>query len=154
METLIAAGVLAMSALFFALAGSFPELVADPGGLALFPRTVAVFAGAASAAFLIQVFLRRAPTGYRWGATSGSASAWLRAHRVEVLSFALVGLLPFLIEWFGFVAAVGIFSVLILAVSGIRFLPLALTASLTTAGVYVGYAVVLGATLPRGSLWD
>jgi hypothetical protein len=74
--------------------------------------------------------------------------------RVEVASFAVVGLLPFAIQWIGFIAAVGIFTVLMLVISRVRLLPLTITAVLTTAGIYVAYAVVLGAVLPSGQLWD
>ena len=153
-ELLIAAGALAMSALFFVLAGQFPSLAADPGGLSLFPRIVAAFTGLASAAFLIQAIRRRAAYRPHLAAALPSAGTWLRYRRVEVASFTLVGLLPFAIQWIGFVAAVGTFTVLLLVVSRVRLLPLTLTAFLTTAGIYVAYAVVLGAILPIGELWD
>jgi hypothetical protein len=152
-ELLIAVGALAMSALFFVLAGRFPSLAADPGGLALFPRIVAVFTGLASAAFVIQV-IRRCTVGRPLEVTLRAAGAWFAQRRVEVVSFAVVGFLPFAIQWIGFTAAIGVFTVLLLVISRVRLFPLAITALLTTAGVYVAYAIVLGAVLPAGQLWD
>lgn len=154
MELLIAAGALAMSALFFVLAGRFPSLAADPGGLSLFPRIVAAFTGLASAAFLIQAIRRRDAYRPHVEGALHSVGTWLMYRRVEVASFALVGLLPFAIQWIGFIAAIGIFTVLMLVVSRVRLFPLTLTALLTTAGIYVAYAVVLGAILPNGELWE
>ena len=143
-----------MSALFFVLAGRFPSLAADPGGLALFPRIVAVFTGLASAAFVIQVLRRRNVGRPQLEGTLRAAGAWFAQRRVEVVSFAVVGLLPFAIQWIGFTAAIGVFTVLLLVISRVRPFPLALTALLTTVGVYVAYAIVLGAVLPAGQLWD
>jgi hypothetical protein len=143
-----------MSALFFVLAGSFPSLAADPGGLSLFPRIVAAFTGLASAAFLFQAIRRRSADRPHVEVTRHRAGKWLMRRRVEVASFAVVGLLPFAIQWIGFIAAVGIFTVLMLVISRVRLLPLTITAVLTTAGIYVAYAVVLGAVLPSGQLWD
>ena len=154
MELVIAAGALAMSALFFVLAGRFPELAADPGGLTLFPRIVAVLTGAASAAFLFQSLLPRTAARQENGSAITSPVAWLRDRRLEVITFTLVGLLPFSIQWFGFIAAVCIFTALILMTSRVRWLPMLLTTLLTTAGIYIAYAIVLGAVLPVGRLWN
>jgi Tripartite tricarboxylate transporter TctB family len=152
-ELVIVVGAFAMSILFFVLAGRFPSLAADPGGLSLFPRMVAVFTGLASAAFLAQAIRRIADRPHLEG-TVHSAGKWLMQRRVEMASFAVVGLLPFAIQWLGFVAAVGIFTVLMLVISRVRLFPLTITALLTTAGIYVAYAIVLGAVLPNGQFWD
>jgi len=144
-----------MSALFFVLAGQFPVLLADPGGLSLFPRAVAVLTGLASAIFLIQSLRSRtASFTFLSSASRQSVERWLVTHHTAIASFVLVGLLPFAIQWLGFVAAIGLFTVLMLGVSRVRLVPLAMTAVLTTAGIYLAYAIVLGAILPAGKLWE
>jgi hypothetical protein len=152
MDVVIASGALAMSALFFVMAGQFPHLAADPGGLALFPRITAAVTGAASAAFLVQAVARTAPHWRDWQGTPEAISSFLKNRRLELVTFVLVGLLPFAIQALGFVPAIFIFAALVLAASRIRLLPLALTAILTTAGIYLAYAILLGAVLPTGYL--
>ncbi len=152
MDIVTAAGALVMSTLFFALAGQFPQLAADPGGLALFPRMTAVLTGTASAAFLVQALLRTAPRLQARQRAPGSISGFLENRRVELATFAFVGLLPFAIQALGFMAAIFVFTAVVLAVSRVRLLPLALTTILTTAGIYVAYAILLGAVLPAGYL--
>lgn len=152
MDIAIASGALVMSVLFFINAGQFPELAADPGGLALFPRITAVLTGTASAAFLVQALLRSAPLWRDRQRTANSISSFVKDRRLELVTFAFVGLLPFAIQALGFVAAIFVFTALVLAVSRIRLLPLALTTILTTAGIYIAYAIILGAVLPTGYL--
>jgi hypothetical protein len=152
-EIVIAAGALAMSALFFVLAGQFPKLAADPGGLALFPRIVAAVTGLASAAFFVQAVLRRAPLlSHTFRPASLSVAGLLDGRGVAVAIFAFVLLLPFAIQALGFVAAIFVFTTLVLAVSRVKLIPLALTTVLTTVAIYIAYAIILGAVLPSGYL--
>jgi putative tricarboxylic transport membrane protein len=153
-EALIAACVLGMCIVFYLLAGHFPELVADPGGLALFPRIVAVVTGAASLAFLIQLLVRRQLQARKPARSFGAAGAWIRERRQEILSFALVGALPFGINWLGFIPAIAVFTASLLLVFRVTLIPLVLTTVFTAAGVYAAYALALGAVLPVGRLWN
>jgi hypothetical protein len=154
MDGVLATGTLALSALFFVLAGQFPHLAADPGGLALFPRVAAVLTGTASAAILVQALLRNAPRlrGRQWA--PNSIADFLKNRRVELATFAFVALLPFAIQALGFVVAIFVFTAAVLAASRVRPLQLALTTILTTAGIYIAYAIVLGAVLPNGYLFQ
>jgi hypothetical protein len=153
-DIVIAAAALAMSTLFYILAGDFPHLAADPGGLALFPRVVAVIAGVASAAFLVQAFLRRQPRAGARALLAMSLARALKERRLELMTFALVGLLPFAIQALGFNAAMFVFTALVLAAARVPLIPLAATTALTTAGIYVAYAIILGAHLPTSQLFD
>ncbi len=153
-EALITVCVLGMCVAFFLLAGHFPELVADPGGLALFPRIVAVVTGAASLAFLIQLLVRRQLRSRNPAGLLHTTGTWVREHRQEILSFALVGALPFGISWLGFIPAIAVFTASLLLVFRVALIPLALTTVFTTAGIYAAYALALGAVLPVGRLWN
>jgi putative tricarboxylic transport membrane protein len=158
-DLVIAGAVLAMSTVFFVLAGDFPRIAADPGGLALFPRAVAAITGAASAVLMLQIALRRlrAPRPVVGGGAFDPAAhvgAFLRANGFALVTFLLVVLFPFAISAFGFVAAVALFSTLVLAASRLPPFVVAATAVLTTVGIYVAYALVLGAILPSGYLFQ
>lgn len=153
MDLLIAAVVLAVSTLFYVLAGDFPRMAADPGGLALFPRAVAAATGLASAAILVQGLIRRQIFPAGAGALLAGLPDAVRTHRLALVTFLLVLLFPFAITAFGFVAAVAIFSTLVLVASGLPMIKVAVTAVLTTVGIYVAYALILGAILPTGYLF-
>jgi hypothetical protein len=96
--------------------------------------------------------MRTTPLWRDWQAAPNSIAGLLRNRRPELVIFAFVGLLPFAIQALGFVAAIFLFTALVLVASRVRPIPLALTTILTTAGIYIAYAIMLGAVLPTGYL--
>jgi len=148
MGSIIALLALGLSATFFYVAGSFPHLAADPGGPALFPRIAALITAAASIGVLIQ------EVGKRRLLARENASMFqsVRFDREQFLVFGTVAALPFGIQYVGFVAATFGFALIILLGLRVRPVSAAIASSLTAAGLYVAYAIILGAVLPSGQL--
>jgi putative tricarboxylic transport membrane protein len=154
MAILVTITALAMSIVFFVVAGSFPSLAADPGGPALFPRIAAAITGTACILYCIQVYATRRTTLGSFVEELPRRLLAVIERRAQLASFALILFLPFAIAAVGFVLATLAFVVALMLISGISLFRTLITAVIVTAFIYAGYALLLGAVLPRGYLWS
>lgn len=155
MEIIVLLGALVASIVVGVLSTGLPQLAADPGGPALFPLVAASITGVACALLIGQRLLARAGTTQSHGRSDTARRLFdnARTNIRQLIIVVLVLVFPFGIEWLGFNIAVLLFTFLVLLVSGKSFVVTALTSVFITAGVYVGYVVVLGAVLPHGRLF-
>jgi hypothetical protein len=154
MEIVLLLGTLAASIVVAVLSTGLPQLAADPGGPGLFPMAAAVVTGAASAILLAQrLFAQVAAVASGGGdALAPRILSNARANIRPLGVVVLVLLFPLGIEWIGFTEAVLVFSFLALFVSGKSLGVSSVVSVLIAAGVYVAYALILGAVLPEGEL--
>ncbi|WP_046868146.1 tripartite tricarboxylate transporter TctB family protein [Microvirga massiliensis] len=151
MQYVIPLVAVTFGAVFFVQSFSFPHLMADPGGPALFPRIVAAGAVIGGMALLVQAFLQRAPAIARAGVRS--EFRW-RERSSEIAIFLLVLILPIGVNYLGFNAYLFIFMAIGLRISGIGTSKSIIISALSTVGIYVAYSKVLGAILPSGILFS
>lgn len=151
MEIIIALVCLAISTTALVLGTSMPQLEADPGGPALFPSIVAVITGLACLVFIAKRFSLKALR--KKAGDLNKFIPWVQKQRIAIALFGLVILLPFMIDFLGFVVATFAFTLTALLVSGLRLIRSVVTSVLVAAGVYGIYAIVLGAILPTGLLF-
>ena len=154
MEMFLLVATLALSVGIGWMSRSLPQLAADPGGPGLFPFAAACVTGVACLLLMGQrlfaeVRVARTQTA-RAMVSNAFAQSRAKARQWGVVLLVLV--FPLMIDWIGFVAAVFLFGFSTLLVSGKQLATAALASVLITAGVYVAYAMILGAVLPRGQL--
>ncbi|WP_316980398.1 tripartite tricarboxylate transporter TctB family protein [Shumkonia mesophila] len=156
MALIVALVAFSMSVVFFGITFEFPHLAADPGGPALYPRIVAVVTGFACALYGVQHLVTRKPVSPSKGRRGTAADWWSAAiaDKTKIFSFALVILLPAAIDVVGFAGATFLFVIILMMISGVNLVRSMITAVLSSAGVYAGYAWVLGAVLPKGFLFE
>lgn len=153
MEMILLLGTLAASVVIAVLSTGLPQLAADPGGPGLFPLAAAVVTGAASAALIGQrLFFGAGAASRDRVSVARHLLADMRANLRPLGVVLLVLLFPLGIEWIGFTEAVLLFSFFTLFVSGKSLAMSALTSALIAAGIYIAYALILGAILPEGQL--
>jgi hypothetical protein len=151
MEIFLLLMTLAFSVFVGKLSLGLPHLAADPGGPGLFPFAAACMTATACVLLLGQRVFREA----RVHKGHGSVGDWVGkacANRRQLGIVLLVLLFPLAIEWLGFVIAVFAFSFLVILVSGKSLVVSVLASLLITGSIYVAYAIILGAVLPRGTL--
>jgi len=154
MELFLLLATLALSVAMGGFSLQLPQLAADPGGPSLFPLAAASITGLACVLLIGQrLFFATRPAGsFNFRDTVQNLVAQARQNSRQLGTIVLVLAYPLGIDWLGFVAATLLFSFLVLVTSG-KSLAIAIIASmLITAGIYVAYAIVLGAVLPQGQL--
>jgi len=154
MELFLLLATLALSVAMGGLSLQLPQLAADPGGPSLFPLAAAGVTGLACVLLIGQrLFFTAGPANsFNLRDTVQNLVAQARANSRQLGVIVLVLAYPLGIDWFGFVAATFLFSFLVLLTSGKSFVIAIVVSLIITAGLYVAYAIVLGAVLPEGQL--
>lgn len=154
MELFLLWVTLALSVAMGGLSFQLPQLAADPGGPSLFPLAAASITGLACVLLIGQrlFFATRAASSFNFRDTVQNLVTQARQNTRQLGTIVLVLAYPLGIEWLGFIAATLLFSFLVLVTSGKRLVIATMASVLITVGIYIAYAIVLGAVLPQGEL--
>jgi hypothetical protein len=146
---------LVASIVFFLISFSFPEVSADPGGLALFPRIAAVLTGVSSAGLLASLVMRGGSAAalqtvarffVNW---RESSSEGFEIRRTTII-LALCALYPLIVLKFGFFLGSLVFSfVLVLFYRG-TMVQAAILSLVLAVALQLFFATLLGVFVPPG----
>jgi hypothetical protein len=154
-EILVAAVVLAMSALFFVTSLTFPQIGADPLGLARVPQFIALASAIASLAVIARAARRlRAEQGVPRPILGQSLSA-LRAAiadpwRPSILVVPLTFAYPAAVLAAGFLVGTTVYLFILMKIYRIGTVQSAAVAMATAFAVYAFFAYVADVSVPTG----
>lgn len=158
-EWIITIIALVISIVFFILSFDFPQLPGDPGGGALFPRTLSVITGAA-AIFLVVRLIRRPSsdtpgpleslgTFYGlWRKGTGDEASVTARRMVYVFIFSIA--YPWFIVKMGFLLSTGIYVFILMKLFRTKTLSSLVLSCITAFGLYFFFIKVLEAYVPPG----
>ena len=158
-EWLIGVSALIISIVFIINSFTFPEIVADPGGLALFPRALSVITGSAASVLIGQLI-------WRAYGTNPLKTAWLWVYgifypipdgraktilvRQTIYLFFLSAFFPWVILKAGFILATSLFAYSLLSIFGTGKLKNLFFSVVVTAVIYFFFVYLIGAPVSRG----
>jgi hypothetical protein len=159
-EWIIVIIALVISVVFFTITFTFPQLPGDPGGGALFPRTLSVITGAA-AIFLVVRLIRRPSSDttntpleslrkfcglWRKGTVDEPSVAARRMTYVFIFSIAY----PWFIVKMGFLLSTGVYVFILMKLFRTKTITSVILSSITAFVLYFFFIKVLEAYVPPG----
>jgi hypothetical protein len=149
---------LVISIIFFGFSMSFPELAADPGGPALFPKMMAVLTGISAIFLGVQLLyndkamaaVRASITNlvHAWTVDRGAENATLQRRTVYTVILAII--YPYTILKIGFTISSIVFVFIIMRIYKSPLLKAAFFSLLAGLVLYYAFAKLLGAYVPTG----
>lgn len=142
---------LLVSGVFFTLTFSFPQLAADPAGMALFPRIASGFAALAAGAIMVRRLFRPAAPDMP---ANEPFFIWLRqlCRERPTRMIALSVIYPWFIIKIGFLIATAIYVFLLMRLFQARAVIAVPYAVVVASGIYVVFVYILEAYVPPG-IW-
>ena len=147
---------LVVSVVFFAISFSFPEVNADPGGLALFPRIAAVLTGVSCAGLLAGLVMRSGSAAAALQTVARFFVNWRESSpggfevRRTTIVLALCALYPLIVLKVGFFLGSLVFSfVLVLFYRG-TLVQAAILSLVLAVVLQLFFATLLGVFVPPG----
>ncbi len=158
-EWIIVIIALVISVVFFTITFTFPQLPGDPGGGALFPRTLCVITGIA-AIFLVVQLIRRlsSDTPSPLESLRKLCGLWRKGTRDEasvtarriVYVFISSIVYPWFIVKMGFLLSTGVYVFILMKLFRTKTITSVILSSITAFGLYFFFIKVLKAYVPPG----
>lgn len=144
-ECVVAFVSLAISLLFFVQTFSFPQVSADPGGLALFPRVFSILTVIPAVILIINYIKQKRNMGTKVALTQLSIS---KNKNIQVFSLTL--LFPAVMALIGFLPVSVIFVFLLVKILGGKTKGAFFFSVTLSAILFYVFGILVGVRLPRG----